>query len=80
MKTGVGHILKVRTLCKSYIYFMALNYDLYIITGKRALENYEYSLDLIKNNPDYYVVEKTMENNIRKGISTLNQLGFFSES
>lgn len=51
--------------------------DLYMIMGKKALENYKTSLILIENNPDFYRKEENMEKNIKEGISTLNELGFF---
>lgn len=49
---------------------------LYQIIGNKVLKNYMEALELVEENPDFYVTEKNMQKNLKDGISTLNQLGF----
>lgn len=51
--------------------------DLYNVLGQKALENYKSSLELIENNPHFYKKEANMKKNLKRGISTLNEKGFF---
>ncbi|MDE5909056.1 MAG: hypothetical protein K2H52_10020 [Lachnospiraceae bacterium] len=64
---------------ETMLWKIPVNDNLYKVIGNEALENYENALELIENNPDFYIKEDNMEKNINDGIATLNQLGFSLE-
>lgn len=48
--------------------------DLYNIIGRKALENYQISLNLVEENSDFYKKEANMKKKLNSGISTLKEV------